>query len=135
MAETAKKKILVVDDEIHITTLLKITLELNGYSVAVARDGMEALEKVPTESPDLILLDIKMPRMNGWQVCEKLKSDESTKNIPVIMVTAFSQKEARERSIALGASDFIGKPFESPVLLDRIKKVLEDPSSPPQQTP
>ena len=135
MAETAKKKILVVDDEIHITTLLKITLELNGYSVAVARDGMEALEKVPAESPDLILLDIKMPRMNGWQVCEKLKSDESTKNIPVIMVTAFSQKEARERSIALGASDFIGKPFESPVLLDRIKKVLEDPSSPPQQTP
>ena len=118
-------KILVADDEIHITTLLKITLEMHGYTVAVANDGAEALEKVEADLPDLVLLDIKMPQMNGWQVCEKLKSDERTKNIPVIMVSAFAQKEAKQRSFDLGASEFIAKPFESAFLLEIIQKVMK----------
>ncbi len=118
-------RILVADDEIHIRTLLKITLEMVGYEVDVAADGQEAIECVDKQIPDLLLLDIKMPRLNGWQVCEKLKSDERTKAIPIIMVTAFGQKESRQRSFDLGADEFISKPFETPMLLDTIKKILE----------
>ena len=126
-------KVLVVDDELHITTLLKLTLEMNGYEVVIANDGVEALERVESDHPDLILLDIKMPRLNGWQVCEKLKSDELTRSIPIIMVTAFAQNEARQRSLELGADDFVSKPFESTLLLESIQKVLNkssDGSSP-----
>ncbi len=122
-------RILVVDDEIHIRTLLKITLEMTGYEVDVAADGQEALERVEAQIPDLLLLDIKMPRLNGWQVCEKLKSDDKTKNIPIIMVTAFGQKEARQRSMDLGANEFISKPFETPALLETIKILLEKSKS------
>jgi DNA-binding response OmpR family regulator len=118
-------KVLVADDEVHIVMLLKITLEMNGYEVILARDGLEALEKVTSDSPDLILLDIKMPKLNGWQVCEKLKSNEQTRKIPIIMVTAFAQSEARQRSLDLGADDYITKPFESSFLLESIKKVID----------
>jgi len=124
-------RILVADDEIHIRTLLKITLEMVGYEVDVAADGQEALERIEVQIPDLILLDIKMPRLNGWQVCEKLKSDEKTRNIPIIMVTAFGQKEAKQRSFDLGADEFISKPFETPALLDTVKKLVERSVPPP----
>ena len=122
-------RILVADDEIHIRTLLKITLEMVGYEVEVAADGQETLDKIAGQIPDLLLLDIKMPRLNGWQVCEKLKSDEKTKNIPIIMVTAFGQKEARQRSLDLGADEFISKPFETPTLLEAVKMTLEKSKS------
>ncbi len=117
-------RILIADDEIHIRTLLKITLEMEGYEVAMAADGQEALDRIDDQVPDLILLDIKMPNMNGWQVCEKLKSDEKTRNIPIIMVTAFGQKEARQRSLDLGADEFFPKPFETPALLEVVKKLI-----------
>ena len=123
-------RILVADDEIHIRTLLKITLEMSGYEVDVAADGQEALEKIDAQPPDLILLDIKMPRLNGWQVCERVKSDESTKRIPIIMITAFGQKEARQRSMELGADEFIAKPFETPSLLELVKKLLNNREKP-----
>lgn len=125
MADDPKIKILVVDDEIHITTLLKINLEICGFVVDVARDGVEALERVDANPPNLILLDIKMPRLNGWQVCEKLKADEKTSEIPIIMVTAFGQNEARQRSFDLGADEFMAKPFESSALLDIINTVIK----------
>lgn len=120
-------KILVVDDEIHIRTLLKITLEMVGYEVDMAADGQEALEIIGVQIPDLILLDIKMPILNGWQVCERVKTDEKTKHVPIIMVTAFGHKEARQRSLDLGADEFIPKPFETPVILETIKKLLDRP--------
>jgi len=120
-------RILVADDEIHIRTLLKITLEMVGYEVDVAADGQEALERIAVQVPDLILLDIKMPKLNGWQVCEKIKNDDKTRSVPIIMVTAFGQKEARQRSFDLGADEFISKPFETPALLDAVKKLLERP--------
>ena len=122
-------RILVADDETHIRTLLKISLEMEGYEVDAAADGQEALEKIEAQLPDLILLDIKMPVLNGWQVCERLKAGERTRNIPVVMVTAFGQKEARQRSLDLGADDFIAKPFETPALLEVIKKVLARPKA------
>lgn len=124
MADDPKIKILVVDDEIHITTLLKINLEICGFVVDVARDGVEALERVDANPPNLILLDIKMPRLNGWQVCEKLKADDKTSEIPIIMVTAFGQNEARQRSFDLGADEFMAKPFESSDLLEVINAVI-----------
>ena len=120
-------KILVADDEIHIRTLLKITLEMVGYEVEVAADGQEAIDKLEEGSYDLLLLDIKMPRLNGWQVCEKVKSDEKMKHIPVIMVTAFGQREARQRSFDLGADEFIAKPFETTSLLETVQKLLNRP--------
>ena len=118
-------KILVADDEIHITTLLKITLEMHGYTVMVANDGAEALEKVEADLPDLVLLDIKMPQMNGWQVCEKLKSDERTKNIPVLILTNFGQKEKIDQCLNLGAEDYLIKAhFVPSEVIDRIKKII-----------
>jgi len=120
--------ILVVDDETHIRTLLKITLEIESYQVTLANDGQEALDKISAQIPDLILLDIKMPNLNGWQVLEKIKSDEKTRNIPVIMVTAFGQKEARQRSFDLGVDEFISKPFETKTLLESIRKILDRPN-------
>ncbi|OGR85963.1 MAG: hypothetical protein A3A86_05570 [Elusimicrobia bacterium RIFCSPLOWO2_01_FULL_60_11] len=122
-------RVLVADDEIHIRTLLKITLEMAGYEVDVAADGQEALERIEERIPDLILLDIKMPNLNGWQVCERLKADEKTRKIPIIMVTAFGQKEARQRSMDLGADEFIPKPFETPALLETIKRILDRPNA------
>ena len=124
-------RILVADDEIHIRTLLKITLEMSGYEVEVAADGQEAMEKIAAHRPDLILLDIKMPRLNGWQVCERVKTDETTKKIPIIMITAFGQKEARQRSMDLGADEFIAKPFETPNLLELVQKLLGNGQIPP----
>lgn len=117
-------RILVADDEIHIRTLLKITLEMVGYEVDVAQDGQEALEMIEAHPYDLLLLDIKMPKLNGWQVCERIKIDEKTKHIPIIMVTAFGQREARQRSLELGADEFIAKPFETPMLLDCVQKLI-----------
>src|SRR3989344_7835213 len=109
--------------------MLKITLEMAGYEVDVAADGQEALERIEVRVPDLILLDIKMPNLNGWQVCERLKADEKTRKIPIIMVTAFGQKEARQRSMDLGADEFIPKPFETPALLETIKRILDRPNA------
>jgi len=118
-------KILVVEDEPHISSLLKATLEMIGYEVSVAQDGVEGLEKVSLEHPDLILLDVKMPRMNGWEVCEKLKSDTETKKIPFIIVTAYSNKESRQKSMDFGADDFLPKPFESQILIASVEKALK----------
>ena len=117
-------KILIAEDEIHIITLLEFTLEMAGYQVCTAQNGLEVLEKVHSERPDLILLDIKMPELNGWQICEKLKSEEKTNKIPIIIVTAFAQKEAKDRSLELGADDFISKPFDGKALLECIQKVM-----------
>ena len=121
----SKKQVLVVDDELHITTLLCAALKVNGYEVCTACDGVEALELIDLKHPDLILLDIQMPRMDGWQVCEKLKGQEATKDIPLIIVTAYGQKENREKSLKLGADDFITKPFEISHLIERVKKFLQ----------
>ena len=122
-----KKKVLVVDDEFHITTLLQVALESEGYEVMVANNGVEALELVELKTPDIILLDINMPRMDGWTVCERLKSDERTKPIPIIIVTAYVQPEHREKSFKVGANDFVEKPFDVVNLLAKIAKFLANP--------
>ncbi len=119
------KKILVVDDEADIIFLIAYRLGASGYQTITAESGQEALAKVSQEKPDLILLDIMMPEMDGYQVLEHLKADIRTKSIPVIALSAKSAPEEVERAYASGATDFIAKPFSSSDLLKRIAKCLE----------
>ena len=119
------KKILVVDDEPNIVEMLQVRLEAQGYEVAKAYEGQEGLEKVLKEKPDLIVLDVTMPKMNGYQVCRKIKGDEKTKGIPVIMFTAKSQESDKFWGAECGADAYIAKPFESEVVLKTIEGLLK----------
>ncbi|MEW6607042.1 MAG: response regulator [bacterium] len=120
-------KILVVDDDTKLVEALKIRLEVNNYKVMTALNGIEALEKVYKEMPDLVLLDAWLPKMNGWEVCRKIKESEELNSIKVIFLTA--RTELSNRLIAtqiLKADGYITKPFESEKLIATIKEVLEE---------
>src|SRR5574341_1440110 len=119
-----KAKILVADDIKQNVKLLRVILTAAEYDVIEAYDGEEALEKVKTENPDLILLDIMMPKLTGYEVCQKLRADEITKNIPIIMITALHEMDDRIKGIEAGADDFISKPFNKVELLARVKSLL-----------
>jgi CheY-like chemotaxis protein len=117
-------KILVVDDEEHIVMILKDSLEFSGFQVVTALDGQEALEIVPKESPDLLVLDIGMPKIDGWEVCRRLKSDAKTKHIPIIILTAYAQTSDQKKGAALGADRFITKPCDLTYLVEEINTLL-----------
>ena len=119
-----KPKILVADDIKQNVKLLKVILTASEYDVIEAYDGEETLEKVQTENPELILLDIMMPKLSGFEVCKKLRANDRTKNIPVIMITALHEMDDRIKGIEAGADDFISKPFNKVELLARIKSLL-----------
>ena len=114
-----KAKILLADDEEDIKTVISLYLGSKGYEVVTAYDGLDAIDKAKTEKPDLILLDVMMPIMNGFEVCQKLQGDPETQNIPIIMLSAAAQSETITKSIELGAKDYIVKPFE-PERLDKM---------------
>jgi len=114
-----KAKILLADDEEDIKTVISLYLSAKGYEVVTAYDGLDAIDKAKTEKPDLILLDVMMPIMNGFEVCQKLQGDPETQNIPIIMLSAAAQSETITKSIELGAKDYIVKPFE-PERLDKM---------------
>ncbi len=118
------KKILIADDRSEVVELVKVTLEGEGYQTIDASDGREALEKIGKEKPDLILLDIIMPRMDGFEVLSKVKKDPKTKDIPVIMLTAKGQKIDKEKGGRLGAQGYIIKPFSPSALLKKIEEIL-----------
>ncbi len=118
------KKILIVDDRFEVVELVKVTLEGEGYQTIDASDGREALEKIGKEKPDLILLDIIMPKMDGFEVLRNLKDDSNTKDIPVIMLTAKGQKVDRQKGEDLGAQDYIIKPFSPSHLLRKIEEIF-----------
>jgi len=122
-----QKKILIVDDEPHILKMVENRLKFSGYETITAQDGNEGLKKAQEQKPHLILLDILMPGMNGFQTLKKLKEQEDTRNIPVIILTAKGQPQDVEEAINLGASDYVVKPFTPIVLLEKINKVLEGP--------
>ena len=118
------KKILIADDKPEVVELVRATLEGGDYQIIDASDGKEALEKIRLEKPDFILLDIIMPRMDGFKVLSQLKKDIKLKEIPVIMLTARGQKLDKDKGVRLGAEDYIVKPFSPSHLLHKIKEVL-----------
>ena len=118
-------KILVVDDEPRNVKILQIQLKARGYTVYTAADGLEALDVAEKEMPDLILLDINMPRMDGFEVVERIRAHEATEFIPIVMITALRDtRENRIKSIEVGADDFIEKPFDSVEVLARVRSLL-----------
>jgi len=120
-----QKKILVVDDERHIVRLVQVNLERAGHQVVSAFDGMEALKKVESEKPDLIVLDVMMPRMDGFEVLKRLKAGEKTKDIPVVMLTAKAQDADVFRGWASGVDCYLTKPFNPVELLTFVKRIFE----------
>ena len=117
-------KIVLAEDEPQIARLTKFKLEKEGYEVIWEDNGSSAIESVKTNKPDLILLDVMMPVMDGYQVLKKLKEDEELKNIPVIMLTAKGQERDVLKGFDLGSDDYIIKPFRPAELASRIKKIL-----------
>ncbi len=116
-----KQKILVVDDDSNICELLRMYLEKDGFDTAIASDGEKALELVNSYNPDLILLDIMMPRLDGWQVCREVRK---LGDIPIIMLTAKGEVFDKILGLELGADDYISKPFDTKEVVARIKAVL-----------
>jgi CheY-like chemotaxis protein len=121
-----QKKILVVDDEEHMLRFMEYNLKKRGYSIDLARNGLEALQKVEENMPDLILLDIKMPVMNGYEACLQLKKNPRTQNIPVIIVSVMADSE---EALSLRVKSYIPKPFNSEKLLDEVKHILGEGQS------
>lgn len=120
--DEVKKRILVVDDEPSILETIKFHLELSDYNVVSASDGMEALKIARSENPDLILLDLMLPRMDGYKVCKMLKMDKRYKNIPVIMLTAKAGSVDEVEGYQSGADAYIKKPFD----LEELSNVVRD---------
>ena len=118
------KLILVADDEPDIVTIVEMILRSQGYDVLKAANGLEALELAERHSPDLILLDIMMPDMDGWEVLRLLHVDPSTAEIPVAMISAKTGSRAKITSMQEGAVDYITKPFDSRELLTKVKETL-----------
>lgn len=117
------KRILVVDDEQDILLLVTKILETVGYDVVTACDGIEALEKVRKVSPDLVILDLMLPGLDGFQICSILKHDRLLKNIPIVIFTARSQIEDCDLGMKLGANAYIKKPFDKATLLERVAEL------------
>ena len=119
-----QKKILIVEDEESLLKLESILLTTKGYLVHGATTGLAALEAVAKEAPDLILLDIMLPGMDGFEVCERLKTNPETKHIPIILLTAKKTPEDVSRGEEVGADQYITKPFKSAMVMETIERLL-----------
>ncbi|MDP3921659.1 MAG: response regulator [Candidatus Omnitrophota bacterium] len=122
------KKILVVDDEAPILTIMQARLKANGYEVITAMDGQEGLHKARSEKPDLIILDVMLPKMDGYRVAQILKLDDQFKQIPIMMCSAKVQDDERKAGMQVGANAYLTKPFQSEVLLNKVKELLGETS-------
>jgi two-component system alkaline phosphatase synthesis response regulator PhoP len=123
------KKILAVDDEKHIVRLVQVNLERAGYEVVTANDGKEALEKVQQENPDLVVLDVMMPYMDGFEVLQNLRRNPSTRDIPVIMLTAKAQDADVFKGWQSGVDCYLTKPFNPMELLSFVKRIFDSMDS------
>ncbi len=121
------KKIVLAEDEPQIARLIEFKLKKEGYEVTWKENGEEALKAIKEDKPDLILLDVMMPVMDGYEVLRRLKEDEDLKSIPVVMLTARAQEKDVVKGIDLGAEDYITKPFHPAELLARVKRILGKP--------
>ncbi len=122
-------KILVVEDDRNLSELIKMRLEENGFEVVTAYDGLEAISQVRKHKPDLIVLDLMLPRLDGYQVCTIIKNYETFSKIPIIILTARSSIEAKEIALKTGADAFMVKPFDGQKLVATIKNLLVPKSS------
>ncbi len=121
----AIQKILLVEDEKNIILGVKTCLEVANYDVLVVEDGEKAMETVISEKPDLILLDLMLPKLDGFAVCRELKTKEGTKNIPIVVLTAKVEEESRKRAMEAGADSYMTKPFRPEELWQEIKKFIK----------
>ncbi|MCE5228123.1 response regulator [bacterium] len=117
-------KVLLADDEEDVKIVLKMYLETKGYEVVTAYDGLDAIDVARREKPNVILLDLMMPVIDGFEVCRRLKADAATQQIPIIMVSAASHAESVQKGLAAGAVDYIVKPFEPESLEKLLSNVL-----------
>ena len=129
MADGVKRKVLVVDDEPSIAKILRKQLEVAGFDVNVAVDGEDGLAKVREWRPELVLLDVMLPKINGHEVCKTLKADPELKAIPVIMLTAKTQRQDQDLAQQQGADGFLTKPFQLSELLAKVKGLLGVPGA------
>jgi DNA-binding response OmpR family regulator len=120
-------RVLVVEDEEDLATLVELNLELSGYQVTTASNGRAALDRIGADLPDIVLLDVMMPVIDGWQVLRELKADSRTEDIPVIMLTALSEERDLIRGHLQGAVRYVTKPFEMRALIDTIEQALQPP--------
>jgi len=122
--QVMRNKILVVDDDAELVELVSFNLKQAGFSVTAASNGVDAIKKARSSAPDLIVLDIMMPELDGFAVCEILRRDSSTASIPIMMLTALSSELGRMAGLGSGASDFITKPFSPRLLIARVQELL-----------
>ena len=118
-------KILIVDDESDFNQLLKTRLEADRHEIVIAKDGKEGLEKAESENPDLIVLDVMTPEMDGYEVCRTLKNDFRFKKIPIIILSTLSQEDDIKAGIEAGADAYISKPYDANILLAKVEELLK----------
>ncbi len=118
-------KILIAEDERDIRDLVAFTLRFAGYEVVAVENGAEAVEAAPIEMPDLILMDVRMPRMTGYEACQMIKADDRVKHIPVVFLSAKGQDSEIQAGINAGASEYLLKPFAPMELTEKIRELLE----------
>lgn len=123
---TTAKRILVVEDEPRVMVMVRKRLELNGYRVITAIDGREAVEVAQRERPDLIVLDLMLPKLDGYEVCRLLRHDPACAQIPILMLTARTQDEDIRLGMVTGANAYLTKPFDAEVLLGRIAELIDE---------
>lgn len=123
-APVADKKILIVDDEVHIRDIIKFRLQVEGYEILEASNGRNAIDIMMSDKPDLVVLDIMMPDMDGWEVCKFAKGQSETKDIPILMLTAKTDIRDKIQGMVVGANDFVTKPFSPNDLVQRVSKLL-----------
>jgi DNA-binding response OmpR family regulator len=122
----SQKKVLIVDDEVDLVETLRFSLENEGFTILVSYDGEDALNQARKENPDLILLDLMLPKLDGYKVCRLLKFDERYKHIPILMLTAKTQEKDKLLGKETGADEYITKPFEINELLEKVKSYLRE---------
>jgi DNA-binding response OmpR family regulator len=119
-----KPSVLLVDDEPNIVLSLEFLMKQAGYDVRIARDGDAALAAVEDRAPDLILLDVMTPGRDGYEICQTIRANPAWRTVKIVMLTAKSREVEREKGLALGADDYITKPFSTRELVDRVKRLL-----------